>query len=119
MNTVIIDTNILVYAFEYNIDLEEALKEALDTSFEIAIIAMTKKELTGKKNANGIEAWLEKKRVKLINPPEGCINVDQAILAVVDKETYVVTQDKRLKEKLKKRYIPVLSIRQKKYLMIG
>ena len=118
MKTIILDTNLLIHSLEYHIDIDEELRNVLNEPFEVAIIKTTEKELKGKKNENLARKWLEKLHVKLINPPKDDINVDQAILAVAEQNTLVATQDKELKQKLKKKGIQVITIRQKKYFLM-
>ncbi|MFW6233208.1 MAG: hypothetical protein ACOC3Z_00935, partial [Nanoarchaeota archaeon] len=44
--------------------------------------------------------------------------VDDEIVKIADKDTIVATQDKELKKRLQKKKIPIMIIRQRKYLRI-
>jgi rRNA-processing protein FCF1 len=113
MKTVILDTSFLLTALQNKIDIKEELTRILDHSFQLAIIDKTKDELKGKKLENLAITFLKVFKVKTI-PTTKDKNVDNHILEQ-PKDTIVATQDKKLKEKLKKRRMPIITIRQKRY----
>ena len=114
MKTVVLDTNFILHCISYKIDFMRELERLLDERFEACIFNKTLHELEGKKEGRLAKALIEKLGIKLIKAPEG-MNVDSALLDLPPL-TLVGTQDKALKEKLKKRGIEVISIRQKQYL---
>ena len=115
MVTIILDTNMLLTALQYKIDLLQELNKLLDTAFTLAIIDKTLKELEGKKLGNLAKEYIKSHNMTII-PTSQNKNVDNLILDHLTPETLVATQDKKLKEKLKKRKTGIIVIRQKRYL---
>ena len=124
MKYILCDTCFLVSCAEYKIDFFEQLRKILDFNFEILIIDKVMMELNkimAKSTKEGQAAKLAKtilmtKRV-IIQPAEGK-NVDSILLKKADDHHIVATQDKELKQKLRKKKQPVIFIRQKKKLQI-
>ncbi len=116
MKIIILDTSFLLAAFTYKIDILTNLTAILDT-FQLAIVDKTLDELKGKPMASLITAYLAKHNAIIIPTPKDK-NVDNLILNNLTKDTIVATQDKKLKEKLKKRKTGILTIRQKRYIML-
>lgn len=112
MKVVLLDTSFLLMAVKYRIDIQEGLRKLLDERFSLAIVDKTLKELEGKKLGRVTQEILERMKVGVIATTEA-MNVDNLLLSRADAGTIVATQDKRLKERLKKRKIPVIGIRQK------
>ena len=78
------------------------------------ILSNTIKELPGKKDGKLAQAYLEK-FCTIIDTKTN----DPFDYAVFDQpKTWVATQDKQLKEKLKKEGFGIITIRQQHYLMI-
>lgn len=117
MITVILDTSFILTALEDGIDIRDELKRILEEKYSMAIMEGTLKELKGKKQENVARLMLEKGKIAII-PASAEQSVDASILEQASKETIVATQDKRLKEKLKKRGSRILTIRQKKYVVM-
>ncbi len=117
MKTVILDTNFLLHCITYKIDFMQELRSILDERFEVAVIDKTLNELEGKKNGTLAKALIRDLNIKLINASKEAKDVDTVLLTLQIPDIIVATQDKALKEKLKKRGIEVITIRQKKYLM--
>ena len=113
MKTIILDTDFILNCVKWKIDLKNELKRICDFSFEICVIDKTIDELKGKQNEAIALNFIKDFRIiqTLRDKP-----VDELILAL--KDVIVATQDKELKEKLKKGRFPVITIRQKKFLMI-
>ncbi len=115
MLTIVLDTSFILTCVQYRIDIKEALQDAIDQQFTIAIIDKTKNELKNKKEGKLAEQLLEKLNPTILTSrPEH--NVDTAIASLPAENCMVATQDRGLKERLKKRRIPVLTIRQKRYI---
>ena len=115
MMRIILDTNSILTSVKYKVDLKHELSRLLDCAFRICVLDRTFDELQGKKDEKIALALLKKWGVGAIKTGGGK-NVDQLILDMENEGIMVVTQDKKLKEKLKKREIPVIVIRQKRYL---
>ena len=105
---------------------EEELTRILDFAHDIFIIDKTIDELDNiistqpgkaKSDAKLAKAILQNKSIPLIKTKKDKI-VDELILEVADKDTIVATTDAELKQRLKEKSIPVVVIRQKKYLSL-
>ncbi len=117
MKTIILDTDFIINAVKNKIHLESSLKEISPEKCNIAIIDKTLDELKNKPYEN-----LSKQLVanfEIINTKKDK-TVDELILESCkeNKGIIVATQDRKLKEKLKKGCIPIITIRQQKYLVL-
>ena len=114
MLTIIIDTDFLLDCLRWRIDINKELTRILDEPFTMTILSNTINELTGKKDGKLAKAYAEKFcTIQETNnkEPFDYIIMDQP-------KTWVATQDKHLKEKLKKEGFGIITIRQQHYLMI-
>ena len=115
MYKIILDTDFLLTSLKFKVDLISEIERILDFKYKIFVIDKTLDELKNKK--------LEKlaleliKRFNIIETKKDKI-VDDLILELKDDNIIVATQDKELKKKLKREKIPIITIRQKKYLII-
>jgi len=124
MKTVILDTNFLVECAANKIDIHSELRKALDENFEVAILDKTMDELDtvihkgGKTrdSAKLAKTILMTKHVSTIMTEGG--HADKLLLNRAGEDTIIATQDKELKQKLKKKKQPVIVIRQKKKLAL-
>lgn len=112
---IILDTNMLLTALENKIDIMTEVARIMDTSYSLAIIDKTLQELEGKKMGRLAQEYIKKNNIAII-PTAQDKNVDNLILDHATSHTIVATQDKKLKEKLKKRKMGIIIIRQKRYL---
>jgi len=117
MKKIILDTSFILTALKQKINLASELQRILDKKFTIHIIDKTLKELENKKHEKLAIQILKSLKCSIIKTTENK-NVDNLILDHIKKHPscIVATQDKSLKEKLKKRNIRLITIRQKKYL---
>jgi|SRR3989344_7163584 len=116
MLIVILDTNFILTALKYKIDIISELNRLIDTEFKVAVLDKTLHELKGKKLGKLALELIDRLKFKVIETRiKG--NVDSILLTM--KDAIVATQDKRLKEKLKNRKITVITIRQKKYFILA
>jgi rRNA-processing protein FCF1 len=109
MKKIILDTNFLLTAIKFKIDIFSQLQE-----YDIYILDKTLKELENKKNEKLAKELIEKHNIKIIKTSNDKY-VDDLLLEY--KDFIIATQDKELKEKLKKAKISTISLRQKKYLI--
>ena len=114
---VLLDTSFIITAFSCKIDIMTSLNRLLDDAIQLAIIDKTQQELRGKPLASLIMQYLEKHHAQIIPTPQDK-NVDNLILDNLTPDTIVATQDKKLKERLKKRKTTILTIRQKRYIAL-
>lgn len=114
MKKVILDTDFFLQSIRWNIHLHEEFQRILDTSFTLCILDKTLDELRGKKDGDFARVFAQQFQ---IIPTARNMSVDALILDFGEKNNVLVaTQDKALKEKLKKRKIPVVTIRDKSHL---
>src|SRR3989344_1989127 len=116
MHSIILDTDFILHSVENKVDIFEEIKRIADFNYKIFILDKTLDELKGKK--------YEKMALNLIKNRVGIIEtkkdkkVDDLLLELEIKNMVVCTTDKELKEKLKKRNIPVIHLRKKNHLVI-
>ena len=129
---IILDTNFLMIPGEFNVDIISEIERIANFQYTLWIIDKTMDELekvadTAEKEKDRMAAKLakqviKKNKIKLI-PTRKDDNriVDDIIVELVDKHEYIVaTQDKGLKHKLKEKDVPLIILRQKRYLkMLG
>ena len=105
MKKVILDANAIIYWVKQKVDLISSLESILQEPFEIATTASVVEELkkisrTAKRSSGYAKAALEliaKMNIKVI--PSSYTHADKDIMALVDEDVIVVTNDKRLKNK--------------------
>ncbi|MBW2980284.1 DNA-binding protein [Candidatus Woesearchaeota archaeon] len=125
MKKIIIDTNFLMAVSQFKVDIFSEIRRICDFSYQLFIIDKTINELKSiietQKGKNKAAAKLalsiiKLKKIKKIKTKEG--TVDELILKLPKKDTIVATQDMELKGRLRKKGIPLIVLRQKKYLVI-
>ncbi len=126
---VIIDTNFLLMPGQFNVDIFSEIDRVMDKSYEICIIDSTMEELNklivlGKKKDREaaklgyvlVESLKKQKSLKTIAGSSNK-NVDDIIVAKANKNVYVATNDKELKQRVKEKEGKIITLRQKKYLV--
>lgn len=118
MKQIILDTNIILHAIQFKIDLNKELNRILPFQYETYILDRTITELN----------FLEKKKdpktrllvkiarhlikdYKIIKSPKQ--KVDDSLIALANNNVIIATQDKEVKKQIK---TPVIIIRQKTHL---
>lgn len=122
MKKIILDTNFLMIPYQFNVDIFEEINRIMEEEYELIILDKIIEELEKITKSKGKDAaaakialgLIEVKNVKIINTNEK--KVDNAIVALADKDSIVATNDKVLKEKLKNKNIRIIYLRNKKYL---
>ncbi|MBI4159459.1 hypothetical protein HY500_04370 [Candidatus Woesearchaeota archaeon] len=114
MYTIVLDTNFLITALKFKIDLFEEIEKICIFDYKLSVLDRTLDELRGKPDEKLIKALIHKKEVDIIKT--NTKNYVDDILAGVDKNFIIATQDIGLKRRLQLKKIPVIFIRQKKYL---
>ncbi len=126
MKRIILDTNFLMAVSQFKVDIFSEIERIAEFKYEICIIDKTANELKSiMENGSGNEKTAAKlalsliriKGIKKIKTEEGI--VDDLILKIADKDTIVATQDMELKRRLKEKDVPLIFLRQKKYLVLG
>ncbi len=124
MKKVFLDTNFLMAVLELKIDIFTEIQKACDFPYQLFVVDRTLDEL--EKFING--SLLSKKQaaqfgMKLIESQkiqvlktEDPRTVDEILLDFTD--SVIATVDKELKQALQKKGVPVLTIRQRKYVVL-
>lgn len=101
----------MLIPFEFKIDIFDELK-----GYEILTLEECVNEL---KKINPKASEMIKERVSVVRESFKSRNVDDKIIEFALKQNaYIATSDKKLKAKAEKAGIPVVVMRQKKYLVI-
>ena len=116
---IILDTNFILIPFMFNIDIFEQIKQ-LPFNSEIYYLDLSIKELENikekeKKYTKPALELLKTKQVKLLKT-EKHKKVDDLLVELGQNDYIIATQDKDLKRRLKFKKIPLVYLRQKKYL---
>ncbi len=108
--SVLLDANALMMPFQFSLDLEEELKRLLG-DYEVLVPSSVLRELEGLSKTDGrARAALElASRYRVVEVPgEG----DQAIFsAAVERSSAVLTNDSKLRRRLRRADIPVIYLR--------
>lgn len=128
MKKIILDTNFLLIPAKFKVDIFSELDRICTFGCRLFIIDKTLDELNrivreqkGKDKAAAKLALLllKSKKVEVI-ATKGQGTVDERILNLEGLNGYAVaTQDVMLKRKLKKKHIQIITLRQKRYLIMG
>jgi len=131
MKKIILDTNFLVSSVRFKVDIFSEMKRICSFNYQICVLDKIIDELkklaeTGKpKDRAAAKISIElikKKKIKIIKniaKNKRVKNVDLLILNLVKKGNFIVaTQDKELKGEIKKKEVPIIVLRQKKYLKL-
>ncbi len=116
MHNIILDTDFLLHSVNNRVDIFSEFNRICDFKYKLYIIDKTINELKNKKNEKLIIRII-KGKVDLIMTNENK-TVDELILGLNIENLVVCTNDTDLKEKLKKRNIPIITLRQGKFLVI-
>jgi hypothetical protein len=127
MKTVILDTNFLVDCLQWRVDFFTELRRVCDFQYKIAVVDKAVDELetiiregrqVEKTAARLAKQLIAKKRIEII-PTSKKGYTDTLILNAAGKGAVVATQDQDFKRRLRAKGIPVIVIRQKKYLAVA
>lgn len=113
MKKIILDTDFILHSINFKIDIKENLQKICDFNFSINILDQTLNELKGKPSEK-----LAFQIIKLFNIIKTTQDKSVDDLLLEQENIIVATVDKDLKEKLKKRKIPIITIKQKSYYKI-
>ena len=115
MYIIVLDTNLILYSLKYKVDIFNELKRICNFKYEIKILDKTLDELKNKPNGTLALRFIKEKNIKLINSENGY--VDELLLKL--PRTYIIaTNDKALKTQVKLQNKALITLRQKKYLIL-
>lgn len=125
---VILDTNFLLIPGQFNVNIFTEIERIMDVPYKLCIIDRTIEELNkitvlGKqRDARAaklaialVGSHIKQKNLKTITSSKNK-SVDDSIVDNSNKKVYIATQDKELKQRVKKKNAPVITLKQKKYL---
>lgn len=118
---VVLDTNFMLIPFQFGVDIKAELDRILDFSYRLYTLDGVLKELevlSKEKSQSGRAARASLGIAKDLPTIAANGDVDDALLRLASNDTITCTNDKILKEKIKRKGAPVIYLRQKKYLMI-
>ena len=123
MKRVLLDTNMLMAVAQFRVDIFRQLQELCDFTYEVAVLDKTIAELEHIKATQRSAAHaaarvalqlVKLKKIHIIETPEGK-GVDALLAELSHQGAIVATQDKELKQQLKRPYI---ILRQKRRLVL-
>jgi len=124
---IILDTNFLLIPAQFKVDIFSEIDRICDFKYKIFILDKSIKELKdiinkqkgkAKKNADIALQLIKFKKLTILKT-KGDKIVDDQILELTKNNQYIIaTQDKELIKKLKKQKARIITLRQKKYLII-
>jgi rRNA-processing protein FCF1 len=127
MQRLFLDTNILLVPGLFKVDIFSLAKQSLPETVELCVLEATLDELA-KIAQNSALAKKERDAAKLavllvkqqhLKMVKGFgKSVDDLLLEKAKKGDYVATQDKALKEQLREKGIRVVTLRQKRHLIV-
>ena len=128
MKTVLLDTNFLLIPAQFRVDIISEIDRICVFRYNLAVLDRTIDELKaimdeqkGKHKAAaklGLDI-LKKNKIKILKTKEKTKHVDDIIVKIADKDkTLVATLDLGLKKRLARKGIPLIILRQKRYLAL-
>ena len=127
MKKIILDTNFIIIPYKFNVDIFSEIDRISRFDYELCVIDKTIEELNklaesgkggGKRAAKLALALLKSKKVRELESSGSGIYADDALLEIASPSNIIATQDIELKRRLKAKGVPVITLRQKKYLIL-
>jgi rRNA-processing protein FCF1 len=124
---VVLDTNFLLIPGQFRVDIFSEIERIMQEPFELCVVDKSIAELNklaaGGRQIDKFAAKLAlvliiQKNLKTLHSFGSKKSVDDIIVAKADENTFIATQDKVLKERVKERGAKIIGLRQQKYLMI-
>ena len=118
---VVLDTNFMLIPFQFSVDIKAELDRILDFSYRTYTLDGVLKELEVLSKEKGQSGRAAKASIEMAKDfPTLTANgdIDDTLLRLASNDTIICTNDRILKEKIKRKGAPVIYLRQKKYLMI-
>ncbi len=129
MKKIILDTNFLLIPYKFKVDVFSEINRICNFKYDVYITNKTIDELKNiiekqkgknREAANFALKIIKQKSLKRIGKTQDTRNVDNIILDLDKKGIIIATQDRILKRELRRNKIPIIILRQKKYLeLIG
>jgi hypothetical protein len=104
------------------VDIFEELKRIMDVKYEVYVTEGVIRELRGMSREKSKEGEWAKAALKIAEGlkriSSGVFDVDEELAVLASKEVLICTNDKVLKERIRKKRAPVIYLRQKKRLAV-
>lgn len=123
MEKIVLDTSFLIAAFELKVDVIEEIFRVCDFKYELFVVNGTINELERLINSSTLSKkqagkyalkLIQSHNIKVLKAEKE--HVDDALVAL---NGYIVaTEDAELKQRLRKKGVKILSIRQKKFIVL-
>jgi uncharacterized protein len=124
---VILDTNFLLIPGQFKVDIFSEIERIMQEPFELCIVDKSIAELN-QLAARGKEidkfaaklalVLIIQKNLKTLHSFGSKESVDDIIVKKADKNTFIATQDKALKERVQQKGAKIIGLRQQKYLVL-
>jgi hypothetical protein len=125
MRRIILDTNFLLVPGQFKVDIFSEIRRICDFAYKLYIVDRSIDELNkladGKsKDARAAKLGLSLMRAKHVSviKTAGEGHVDDLIVAAVKKGDIAATQDINLKKRVKRKGARIITMRQKKFLIL-
>jgi hypothetical protein len=124
---VILDTNFLLIPGQFMVDIFAELERVVHEPFDMFVVdksinELNKLTISGKEKdrfaAKLALALIRQKNLKTLHSFVTKRSVDDIIVKKADSNTYVATQDRALRERLREKGAKLIGLRQQKYLII-
>lgn len=127
MKKIILDTNFLLIPGKFKVDIFSEIDKVVHFNYGLFVVSATITELrklssskelgsNDRQNAKMALDMIERKKIKIIDCEEDY--ADDAIVKVSDEDTIVATADTELKHRLVEKKVPILALKQRKYLIL-
>jgi len=125
---VILDTNFLLIPGQFKVDIFTQIEKLMEYPFVLCTVDKTTTELNklaaaGKqkdKFASKLAlVMIRQKNLKTLQSFGSKKSVDDIIVKKSDSNTYIATQDKALRKRVRAKGAKIIGLRQKKYLVIA
>src|SRR3989344_7943284 len=107
MFIIVIDTNMILDSIKFKVDLFTELKRICNFQYKTAILDKTLNELENKPNSKIALQLINKNNINIIKTKEGYVD---DLLLNLDDNHIIATNDKELKNRLKKLNKPLITL---------
>ncbi len=119
---IVLDSNFLLIPFQFGVDIFAELEKVLDVRYEVYTTSGVLKELERLSNSRGSAGRYAKEALRLAEKlrtiETKALGVDESLLELALQGAVVCTNDKALRERIRKNKSSVIYLRQKKYLVL-
>ncbi|MEK6874914.1 MAG: PIN domain-containing protein [Nanoarchaeota archaeon] len=125
MRRIIIDTNMLLVPIQFKLDIFNQINQICTFNYDLCIVDKTITELDqiiqqgkllDRRAARVAKLLVEQKKVKILDTTN--TKADDAITELSKPGIIIATNDRLLKQRAKQKGAQILTLRQKKYLML-